>query len=195
MICILKHIKTIAYIFTLLILIQSCVAYKPKPISEAFESYDRKMRVTTANGEKHKLRWLEKKDNNAVSIRNTNKIRMEISDIEQIKTLADSHSYISLDSALKHPGIVEVYTKKDANQGYGEFIKLERYGNKIIGLEITGKDTTTVLIPIKDIYMIELENKTLSGVGTLGIVLGTILVSLITWTVIDAAVNGIDLNP
>ena len=153
------------------------------------------MRVTTANGESHKLRWLEKKDNNAVSIRNTNKIPMEISDIKQIKTLSDSYPYISLDSALKHPGIVEVYTKKNVNQGYGEFINLERYGDNIIGLEIIGKDTAKVMIPIKDIYMIELENKTMSGVETLALTLGTILVSIITWAVIDVAVNGIDFNP
>jgi hypothetical protein len=195
MICILKHIKTIAYIFTILILIQSCVAYRPKPVSEAFESYDRKMRVTTANGKKHKLRWLEKKENNAVSIRNTNKIRMEISDIEQIKTLSDSYPYISLDSALKHPGIIEVFNKKSVNQGYGEFINLERYGDNIIGLEIIGKDTAKVMIPIKDIYMIELENKNMSGVQTIALTLGTILVSLITWAVIDVAINGIQIYP
>lgn len=156
-------------------MIQSCVAYKPKPVSEAFESYDRKMRVTTTNGKKHKLRWLEKKENNAVSIRNTNKILIKISDIKQIRAITNSYPSISIDSALNHPGVIEVTAAKKSNQIYDEdFISLELSGDSVIGLQKLKKDTATVVIPIADIYMIELENKNLSGVGNLGIVLGTI---------------------
>ena len=178
-------------------MLQSCVAYKnvPSTVSEASQSYNRKIRISTINGDRHTLNWLETKNGYVVSILKTDKIPILISDIKQIKTLAKSNSDISLDSALNHPGIVEVFTKNDANQGSGEFIKLERFEDKIIGLEITGRDTTTLLIALEDICLLELENRSVSAAQTLTLGLAIAVTSIIAGTGISFAINGIDLTP
>ena len=185
--CFFKHLNPIAFSFASLILFQGCiVVYKSKPISveEASGYENTKMKIATKGGNNYKLKWIEEKNGNVVSIKNTERVSVSISDIKQIKTVDHEPTHISLDSACNHNGIAEVIAVNI--EGYinsEKLIKIKRDGDRIIGNKITKKDTATVVIPISYIREIKVQNKatsavanTVMGVGITSVTLFTILV-------------------
>lgn len=153
----LKRLKPIAYLFALLVLLQSCVAYKIKPFSvEKVSSYsDRRIKIITNDGDKYKLRWIEEKDGTVVSIKNTKRVFVDKSKITQIIPDGVTLEYIS-----KNNVAVQIKTKR---RNY-DFIKIEVQEDQIKGFtRVSMKDTTTVVIPIDQIEKIKLQAKGISS--------------------------------
>jgi len=175
--CFLKHLKPIAYLLTALILLQSCVVYKSKPITlkQATEIHDRIIKIKTVDGKKHKFRWIEENEGNVLSIKQTKKTSVEISDIKKIKVSDPKLLGMTLDSTRTYIGMMTIKTKLKEY----DFIKIEVFKDKILGTAITSKDTTTVIIPKNQIMKIESQNKAKSTLGNVFISIGVIFVCLI----------------
>ena len=105
----MKYLKLIGFFFASLILFQGCIAvYKSKPISveEASGYENTKMKIVTKDGNKYKLKWIEEKDGNVVSIKNTKRgVSVSIRDIKHIKTVDHEPTYISPPQAITNPGL------------------------------------------------------------------------------------------
>ena len=172
----LKYFKGIAYFLTMLILLQSCVVYNhtPSSVAEAIRYNKRLMKIKTIDRRKYKLKWIEEKDGNVVSIKNSEREYFNKKDISQIVLQDPEPQVISLDLALKNPGIMHVLTKDDKGiYNSHEFIKISENDKLITGYKMTGKDTLTVVIPIDQIEKIQIQDKgasaTLSVLAILGI--------------------------
>ena len=70
----LKHIKGIAYFLVMLILLQSCVIYNNSTVEQASSRKNTHIKIFTKGGDKHKLKWIEEKDGNVVSITNSKRV-------------------------------------------------------------------------------------------------------------------------
>ena len=171
--CFLKHLKPIAYLFALLVLLQSCVVYEKtsSSVKEASQYNDRRMKIKTIDGNKYKLNWIEEKDGNVVSIKNTKRAFVDKSKITQI--LPDG---VTLEFVLKHDVAVQIKTKKYTY----DFIKIKEQDDLVKGFIKVSGDTTTVVIPIDQIEKIKLENKEMSKTGDTLIAVGAILGTVVT---------------
>ena len=189
----MKYLKLIGFFFASLIFLQGCIViYKSEPISveEASGYENTKMKIATKGGNNYKLKWIEEKNGNVVSIKNTEKVSVSISDIKQIKTDNYEPTHISLDSACNHNGIVEVISVNI--EGYinsEKLIKIKRDGDRIIGNKITKKDTVTVVIPISQIGEIKVQNKATSAVANVAMGIGITITSLFAILVIALAIG------
>jgi hypothetical protein len=170
-----NHLRGIAYFLSTLILFQSCIVYKGRNFSsrEAAQYDKRRIRIETWDGVIIKLRWIEEKDGQIYSIKNTRRKYIDKSRIINIKKYDPVFTLISLDTVLNLQGNIEVVTKKKGYDNYAtyNFIKIKDDGQNIIGYMMTGKDTTTVLIPTEKISRIEVENRTGTILGTTAIVI------------------------
>jgi hypothetical protein len=164
----------------LALLFQSCIAYKNNSVSaqEAAQYDKRRIKIETIDGGTYKLRWIEEKDGKAYSILNTKKGFLDISTVVKIRTLDPKVSEIPLDSAINLKGNIEVTTRKTHEdfESYESFksrnyIKIVNDGQYIIGYKMMGKDTATLIIPVKRIKSIRVENKTGTIIGTTAIVI------------------------
>jgi hypothetical protein len=168
MIYFLKYFKGIAYFLTMLILFQSCVIYKKKPstIEEATLKEHTYIKILTKDGHEHKFRWIEEKDGNVYTVKNTKRVFVKKSKIERYVINMPDPVTAPLDFAIKHKG--NVYIKTGEGEGLADkdyrykFIDIEDRGDFIRGIKMTGKDTATVIIPIEQIEEIKLMNKDLS---------------------------------
>jgi len=117
MIYFLKHIKSIAYFLAMLMLFQSCIiVYKKASVPEASEYDNWRIKIKTIEGEKYKLPWVELKDGNVVSIKNTERVFIEKNDIKQIVKYSPEPKVIPLDSATSYSGSVQILIKGDRNK-------------------------------------------------------------------------------
>ena len=178
MICFLKHFKGIAYFLIMLILFQSCVAYKDtsSTIEQASSDKDMPVKIITKNGEEYKLKWIEEKDGNVVSILNAEIEYIYKNDIAAFVIFEPEQKVVPLELALKNQGNVRVLTK-DENNIYNshEYLRIRENDEKIIGYKMT-KNTITVIIPIDQIEMIQLKDKKKSNGRTAGLIVGVGLV-------------------
>lgn len=151
----------------MLILFQSCVAYKDtsSTIEEASSEKDIPIKIITKDGTIYKLSWIEEKDENLVSIKNTERASVDKSKITQI--FPDG---VTLEFALKHNVPVQIKTKKHKY----DFIAIEEQDDLIKGLAKvkTGGDTLSVVIPIDQIEKIQLQDKGKSSGRTVGVIIG-----------------------
>ena len=149
-----KPLKPIVFLTTI-ILLQSCVVYKSKPISieEASQYNDRQIKITTVDSNEHKLNWIEDKGGNVVSISNTKRIPIKHKELIKIKTVAAQPVIISLDSAYNHRGSVKMMVKNENGIIQStKCMKIKWDGDHITGIQQnTKKDTATVVIPIDQI--------------------------------------------
>jgi hypothetical protein len=161
----LKHFKPIACFLAALILFQSCVmiySCKPTPVEEVPVYGDTRMKIKTVDGKKHKVRWIEEKDENIVSIKNTIRHFVDTSDINMILVRDSIPIQINFKGDFNREGSFEVRTKKKTY----EFMKIELKDQYIIGYEKDGEKTDLVEIPKDQIREIKLEDKPLSGIVT-----------------------------
>jgi hypothetical protein len=161
----LKHIKGIAYFLVILILFQSCVAYNSHnyTANEASQYNKGRIKIKTTDNTIYKLPWVEEKDGNVESIKNTKRAFVDKNEITQI--LPDG---VSLEFALNYKTAVQIKTK---NHTYN-FIKIEEHEEQIKGLTMVSGDTLSVVIPIDQIEMIQLEDKGKSSGRTVGLLVG-----------------------
>ena len=166
------YTKIIIFLLGMAILMPSCTIYKSKSSTvEDAVGYDNwRMKVNTIHGNVIKLRWIEEKNENIVSIKDTKRVMIENSKIQMIKIGQD---FISLDSARNHIGKVQIYTK---NRNYS-FLRIQVEDDYTIGIEKTGKEILPVVIPKDQIEKIKVKNKGLSTAGTIG--LGLVIVYII----------------
>lgn len=170
-----RHLKGIAYFLTILLLFQSCIVYKNGNFSaqEAAQSDKRRIRIKTRDGVIFKLKWIEEKNGQIYSIKNTRRKYIDKSTITNIKKYDPVFTVISIDTVLNLQGNIEVVTKKKGYDNYAtySFIKIKDDGQYITGYAMTGKDTVTVIIPMEKISRIEVENRTGTIIGTTAIVI------------------------
>jgi len=122
--------KGIAYLLVIIMLLQSCAIYhkQPSTIEEAAAERKTQIKITTKNGELHKLRWIEEENGYIYSIKKTKRIYVK-------------KSKLSTNPVLNY-----------------RFIETKDEGEYIRGITMTGKDTATVRIPIDQIEEIKLIN-------------------------------------
>jgi len=86
MIYFLKHFKDIAYFLAMLTLFQSCIVYNKNTstIEEASSEKDMPIKIITKDGYEYELMWIEEKNGNVVSIKNSKREFINKSKIIQI---------------------------------------------------------------------------------------------------------------
>ena len=177
-----KQLKVIAYFLAILLLFQSCIAYKAGIISaEDAAQYDnRRIRIETRDGGVYKLKWIEENDGHVFSIKKTKRKYIDKNSIANIRKYDPTLTLISLDSNLNLQGNIEVVTKKGyQNYATYNFIKIQDDDRFIRGYMMTGKDTLTVIIPTEKIASIEVENRTGTIIGTTAIAIPALWLSTI----------------
>lgn len=176
--CLLKHFKGIAYFLSLLILFQSCVAYRntPSTIEEATSKKNNPVKITTKNGLEYEFKWIDELNGNIFSIKNAKRINLEKSNIVQIVLLEPEPRVVPIDQAINHRGTIQFLTKDKRGRSHNyQFIRISERNDMITGYKMTGKDTMTVVIPIDQIAFIELKDKGMSTGQTVCLVIGGIL--------------------
>ena len=175
MIYFLRHFKGIAYFLIMLILFQSCVAYKdtPSTIKEASSEKDMPIKIITKDGYEYKLRWIEEMDGNIVSMKNVDRDYINKNDIADYVIFNPEPKVVSLELALKNQGAVRILTRGE-NDKYNtyEYLRIRANDEIITGYKMTRKDTLTVIIPIDQIDKIQLKDKKRSNVKTAGLLVG-----------------------
>jgi len=198
MIFFLKHIKGIAYLLAMLILFQSCIAYRSKTssINEATEIDKRHIKITTKKGEKYKLRWIEEKDGNIVSIKNTKRKYIDKKNIDKVLIYNPTPIVVPIEKAQNHRGTVLLRTNKFNDihpyviDSYNHsFLKIGDAGDFVKGYKMTGKDTLTVTIPISEIKNIKVAS--IAGNITIYVV-GAFMISMAVWAVVALSQIGDD---
>jgi len=177
MIYFIKHLKGIAYFLATLTLFQSCVAYNnnTSTIEEASSEKDMPIKIITKDGYEYELRWIEEKDGNVVSIKNSKREYINKSEIIQIIKYDPNPQVIPVESATIYNGTVQILLKdKKGNYKPREFIKIEEQGDMIKGYSKTGNDTLTIVIPIDQIEKIQLKDVDKSMGRTAGLVVGVV---------------------
>jgi len=178
MIYFLKHIKGIAYFLATLLLFQSCIAYNKNSstIDDAYSEKDMPLKIITKDGKQYKLRWIEEKDNNIVSIKNVEREYYYKKDIVQLVLLDPEPRVIPFDLAVKHHGTVRLLTKDDKDKyNSHQFTRISENDDIITGYKMTGKDTLSVTIPKEQIEKIQLKDEDKSSDRTAGLVVGVVL--------------------
>ncbi len=107
----IKNLNIIAYSLAILILSSSCIVVnkaKHLPIEQTTKYDNRRIKIITLDGNKYKVKWIEEKDDDIVSITNTKKILMDTSKIKKIRA---GNGWISLDPAFNHNGVIQIVTK------------------------------------------------------------------------------------
>ena len=160
MIYFLKHLKGIAFFLAMLILLQSCIAvYKKASVYEASVYDNWRIKITTVDGEKYTLPWVEEKNGNVVSTKNTERIFIEKNKVKQIVKYSPEPVVIQLDSVSSFSGTVAILTKEDGGKHEShEFIKFEEQGDSYRCYRMTSKDTVTVVIPLEQVEKITVVN-------------------------------------
>ncbi|MCK5207228.1 MAG: hypothetical protein KAI99_00260 [Cyclobacteriaceae bacterium] len=162
----LKNQNYIAYTLAILILFPSCIVInksKHLPIEETTKYNNRRIKIKTLDGNKYKVKWIEEKDDDIVSITNTKKILMDTSKIKKIRA---GNGWISLDSAFNHNGVIQIVTKNKTHN----LLNIEAQDDLIRGVKRTNRDTLTVVIPKDQIKKIKVKNNATSAVVTFVIV-------------------------
>ena len=170
----LKHLKSIACFLAALILFQSCVTIyknKPTPLAEVPVHGDTHIKIKTIDHKKYRVRWIEEKDGNIVSIRNTIRHFIDTTAIEEILVFEPTKVQIHYTGNLDRTGPFEIRTKKDRYK----FIKIELRDQYIIGYEKDGEKTDLIEIPKDQILEIKLPDKPLGGFVTALIYIGSYL--------------------
>ena len=174
MICFLKRFKGIAYFLVMLILFQSCVAYNKNTstIEEASSEKDMHIKINTKDGNEYKLRWIEEKDGNVVSMMNVEREYIHKNEIAAFVIFDPEQKVVPLEIALKNQGTVRILTEDEINiYNTHEYLRIRANDEKIIGYKMT-KNTITVIIPIDQIEKIRLKDKKRSNGRTAGLVVG-----------------------
>jgi len=183
-----KHLKSLTYLLTSLLLSQSCVVYNPTSVStEVASQYnDRAIKINTTNGDKYKLYWLEEQGENLVSIMNTERIFLVPEKILFIKVLEPNPSFIAVDSVFTYTGnaVISVKEGRNSTRDY-DFVKIENRGNLIQGLTMVNGDTSTIVIPRNQIEKIEVQDKAGSTAGNVAISIGVVLGLVTTIAIIE----------
>ena len=114
------------------------------------------MEIKTNDGNKYKLNWIEEKDGNVISIKNTKRTFVDKSEITSIFKYDPELIGIgkSLELALEHNGAVQIRTEKHTY----DFIKIEEQGDLIKGITKLDGDTLSVVIPKDKIEIIKLKD-------------------------------------
>ena len=176
----LNHLKAIAYLFAILMLLQSCVIYQSTPysLSEASQNNKGRIKINTTEGKKYIVSWVDEKDGNLVSVLKTKKTVISAEKVSYMKTVGSDPLYFAVDSIFTYTGEVEVIAQDDKGKFRNyNFIKISVQDSLIQGLEMTNSDTAMVILPIDQIESIKLQNKSASTVGSISIsVLATLLV-------------------
>lgn len=176
----LKYLKGIVYFLITVILFQSCIAYKGQnsSVAEAADIEKRHIKITTTNGGIYKLGWIEEKDGNVVSIKNTKLKYFDKTEVDKILIYNPKPNVVSLEEAQNHKGTILLRTNKFKDRhpyvidSYNHsFLKIADDGDQIKGYKMTGKDTLSVVIPVSQIEKIQLESKGGTIVGTTLIVI------------------------
>lgn len=156
----IKYFKRIAYFLATLVLLQSCIVYsiQSSSIVEATSEEDMPIKIITKNGDKYKLRWIEEKDGNIISIKNVKRKYFDKNDIFQLTILDPQPQSVPIDIALAHHGTVRLLTIDGSNQSSYEFIKIRENDERIIGYKMTGLDTANISIPLDQIEKIQLKD-------------------------------------
>jgi hypothetical protein len=176
----IKQLRSISYLITMLILLQSCVVYN----SHRYTPYEASLytkgfvKIKTIDGAAHKLPWVEVQDENVMSILKTKRVLLEKSKVIQISGLDSTTRIIPIDSAMYYHGIMQIQTP-DNNGTYRtyEVFKVAVEGDMIHGYTVKDTDTVTVFIPISEIKKIKVYSP--SGTITLN-ALGVFIITLAT---------------
>lgn len=157
----------LVYILCVLISLQSCIINKISSIQDASQYASRRLKIETIDNHIYIVRWIEFQGDKIVSTMKTKRTFVEKKDIDKIMLIDPTYSVTNLDSALNHKGTILVRTIKfgdnhpyNANSYNHEFFKIRDNGDFITGYEMTGKDTTSVAIPINQIKKVKEINKT-----------------------------------
>lgn len=198
----IKDVKCIAYFLSLLILFQSCVAYQKQSYTpeKASESDDKQIKIKTINGETYNLSWIDVEDGNVVSKRSVKRDFMKKDEIEEI-IVNNPYRSITIDDAVNHQGNIYIRTKdaKKRNQKEFElynhiFIDIKEDGEYLKTYSMIGPDTASVIIPISQIEMINIEDLSKSHSRTVGMTIGGMVLFITALGLIAMISNPISIG-
>lgn len=123
------QIKEISWLLVIIIFFQSCSLYKRKSttIEKVSSKRNTLIKIITKSGDKYKLKWIVEKDGFVYSIKNTKRVKIKKSKLNE-----ETPIYIP------------------------ELITMEDKGDYILGITMTRPDTVVVRIPIDQIEEIKL---------------------------------------
>lgn len=105
-----EKVQPIAFTFAFLAMLQSCVIYKKTTLTDAAELNDKRIKITTIDRSKHKVRWIEINEENIISLKKTSRVHVRTNDIDKIMIRNPQPLVISLESALNHEGTIYLRT-------------------------------------------------------------------------------------
>ena len=161
-------------------LFQSCVVYRGSTVAEVSEYENKLIKIKTTEGNKYKLRWIEEKNGNIISILNTKRVFLDHNEVKQIVKYHPNPQVIPLDSADSYCGRISIQTQ-DARGKYEshEFIQFKKQGATYSCYQMNGQDTLTVIIPLDQVEKIKVVN---GGTSTAITILGVLGIAfLIMW--------------
>ena len=165
--------RATAFFLIILVLLQSCInIYKrgSYAVNELPERKNAYIRVKTVDGKKYKLRWLEEKDGNVVSIRNTQRVLIDTTDVMSYWVNDSVPEMVPFRKAATYSGPFEIHTE---DRVYN-FVKIELSDQYLKGYEKLGAKLTYFTIPLNHVEEIRIRNNGAS----FGITVFTIVMAL-----------------
>jgi hypothetical protein len=105
-------------------------------------------------GEKYKVKWLEKEGDSIVSIKNTKRIFIDTADIRFTIVRDSVPDIIPFRRAVSYKGPFEVHTKDDVF----EFVEIKLDDRYLQGIKRKGKNTEEVKIALNQVSDIRVRN-------------------------------------
>jgi len=130
MIYFLKHFKGIAYFLVMLILFQSCVIYKSKPSTVEQASLRKNTHIKIFTKGGYK---------------------------HKLRWIEEKHGNVFSITNTKRVFLKK--SKLSVNQYKYKLMDIEDKGDYIKGIKLTGKDTTTIVIPVDEIEVIKITSR------------------------------------
>ena len=175
MLVLLRYIQPIAFLLAILIFLQSCVAYDsiPTTIERATEEQSRMMKITTVNGKKYILHWMEQEGTNLVSIKNTTRAFFDREEVLYAIMQKPAYKKVTIEEALGYKGDIQLVTTNEKKEHIVHpFFEISQKEGYIIGYSMINQDTSTVVIPTNQIEKIQLMDEAKSKRKTRNLAIG-----------------------
>lgn len=155
-----NHPKVITYFLAMLVLFQSCIVINKKStVKKASDPEIERIKIRTIEGKKYTLDWIDRRDGNVVSIRNTERIIIDKEKVKQIVISDPFPRVMPLDSITRYSGNISfvINDRRDKIESQ-EFIQFEDMGDSYKCYKMISEDTVTVVIPLEQIEKISVPD-------------------------------------
>ena len=149
--------KELAILFSWLLLLQSCVAYKrtPATVEEAMSPANSRMKLITGQGDVYKVNWIQANNDSISSITNTDQVFLNRNQVQWIKQDIPDGKLMDVNTALEYKGDILLHKK-----GFTyEFIQFYESGDQLVGIQPTGGKNQYLKFHERQIRTIYLQDK------------------------------------